>query len=252
MAAAEQRIRFIVTGLGDNGKSLYLANTIVHNLEVYKQMWDKQKVKVPRHVALNPKTMKLAPWLEEKYGIWPNGYIEYYNGLHDLHKLEECDVVLDEMSTNFNARRWQDMPQNIIDWFNTLGHRGVFIYGTAQNFLDIDITIRRRTQKIIALTKLMGSPRPCKSLPPVKRVWGVILKRYISYQEIDKEESKRKLDTFSFRPFFITKKRCSYYDTLQTIGKTDYPDYTCYERKCTNPNHVNQRTGEPFKHFMHV
>jgi len=155
------------------------------------------------------------------------------------------------MGTNFNSRRWNDMPQNTIDWFNTLGHRGIFIYGSAQNFIDIDVTIRRKTQVVIALRKLMGSRRPAKSMPPVKRIWGVILKSYVHYSEVEKDEWKRSMDKLSLRPFFITKFRCSLYDTLQAIGKTEYPPYDCVERGCNNPNHTD-RYGTPWSKMVHV
>jgi len=248
---AEQRIVFILTGLGDNGKSLYMADTIYENLCLYKYWWENGITKIPRYIALNPKTMKMAKHVEEDFGIWPNGYIRYYNGLKELSELSQCDVVLDELSTNFNSRRWADMSQEIIDWFNTLGHNGIFIYGTAQNFLDVDITIRRKTQNVIALSKLCGSRRPAPSMPPVKRIWGVIIKTDIHYTEIDKDETKRKLDKRSIRPFLITKFRCGLYDTLQKIETAEFPPYHHVNRGCDDPEHKDVY-GKPFQKAIHI
>lgn len=247
---AEQRIVYVVTGLGDNGKSLVMADTAYQNLLTYEKWYKKQKTEVPRHIALNKKTMRLAPWVEERFGIWPNGYIQYYQGLKEIHLLKQCDVFLDELGTNFHSRRWTDMTQEIIDWFNTLGHNEIFIYGSAQNFLDIDVTLRRKTQNVISLKKVMGSRRPGKSLPPVKRIWGLISMRYVHYSEMDKDEWKRERSSFP-RPFLITKFRCSLYDTLQHIERTEYPPYECVERGCNNPKHL-MNDGEPFRKFVHI
>jgi len=213
-------------------------------------MWVKKITKVPRHVAINPKVMKLAPWVEEEFGIWPNGYIQYYNGLKELPTLRQCDVFLDDMGTQFAARRWQEMTTDIQDWFRLMGHYECDVYGNAQDFLDIDISIRRKTMSVVSLSKLCGSRRPGDSYPPVKFIWGVILRRRVHFSELDKEQWKRKESKLGL-PIFIRKFYCGLYDTLQKVQKSEYPPYECVERGCTNPEHVDTY-GRPFKKFVHV
>jgi len=243
-------IKVIYEGHPGQGKSYMTARTVLDRLTVCKHWYKAKKTKVPRHVAVNPKVMKLSLWVEKAFGLWPNGFIQYYNGLKELHTLRQCDVFLDDMGTQFAARRWQEMTTDITDWFRLHEHYECDIYGNAQDFLDIDISIRRKTQRVVSLHKIMGSSRPGDSYPPIRFIWGIILKKHVHYSEMDKEAWKRKESKLGW-PVWISKYNCSIYDTLQKVQKAEYPPFECIERGCTNPNH-RSRDGQPFTKFVHV
>lgn len=243
-------IKLIYEGLPDQGKSYMTARLVYLRLKVNSTWWAKKKTKVPRLVAINPKVMKLAPWVEKKYGIYPNGFIKYYAGLKELSTLRQCDVFLDDMGTQFAARRWQEMTSDITDWFRLMGHYECDVYGNAQDFLDIDVSIRRKTRAVVSLKKLFGSARPGESYPPIKHIYGVILQHRVHYSELDKEQWKRTESKLGW-PIWISKFNCSIYDTLQKIEKAEYPPYECIERGCTNPEHKDTY-GRPFRKYVHV
>jgi len=239
-------IKLIYEGLPDQGKSLMTAWITYQLLRRNKNWWEKGVVKKQRYVATE---MELAPWVVDMFGLWPEGYIRYYK-IRELPDLRQCDVIIDDMGTRFSSQRWQETPDAVRNWFRLMGHYECDVYGNAQDFLDVDISIRRKTRKVISINKLCGSARPGETYPPIKRIWGVILTRSVHYSELDKEQWKRKESKMSW-PVLITRKKCSIYNTLQLLEKAELPPYECYERKCTNPNHKDAY-GRPFTHFYHA
>lgn len=240
-------IKIIYEGLPDQGKSYVTAWQTLELLERNKRWWDKQMVKQWRPVATE---MKLASWVEEKYGIYPNGFIRYVHLMKDLPELRQCDVIIDDMGTRLSAQRWQETPDAVRNWFRLMGHYECDVYGNAQDFLDIDVSVRRKTRNVISLSKLCGNPRPGETYPPIKRIWGIILKHKVHYSELDKEQWKRKESRMGM-PILIRKEICEIYDTLQLLEKAELPPYECVERHCTNPSHVDAY-GRPFKQFYHA
>lgn len=239
-------IKRIYEGLPDQGKSLVTAWQTYELLERNKNWWESGIVKKPRPVATE---MELSPWIIDRFGLWPQGYVLYYK-IKQLPELRQCDVIIDDMGTRFSAQRWQETPDAVRNWFRLMGHYECDVYGNAQDFLDVDISIRRKTQEVISLSKLIGSPRPGETYPPIKRPWGIIMQHRVHYSEMDKEQFKRKESKLGW-PIFITKKKCSIYNTLQILEKSELPPYECYERSCTNPNHKDAY-GNPFKHYYHA
>lgn len=239
-------IQVVYEGLPDQGKSYITAIQTLQLLERNMGWWKNKLTKKGRYVATE---MELAPWVVEKFGLYPNGFIRYYK-INELPDLRQCDVIMDDMGTRFSAQRWQETPDAVRNWFRLMGHYECDVYGNAQDFLDIDVSIRRKTRNVISLTKLFGSPRPGETYPPIKFIYGIILKRRVHYTELDKEQYKRKLSRLGM-PVWISKKNCSIYNTLQLIEKAEFPPYECYERECTNPSHVDAY-GRRWKHFYHA
>lgn len=245
-------IQEIFEGVPDQGKSYATSTLVYKRLKTCRQWWEKQVTKVPRHVALDPRVMKMSAHVEEEFGIWPEGYIQYYDGMNEIHTLRQCDVFIDDMGTQLGARRWQSMSSKVERWFRLQSHYECDVYGNAQSFLDIDVVVRRLAQnaRVYTVHKVFGSDRPGDSKPPVKRIYGMISKRRVHYSELDKETWKRTESKLAW-PMLIRKFNCSLYDTLQKIEVADREPFECYEVGCTNPNHVD-RDGRPFTKFVHA
>lgn len=239
-------IKIIYEGLPDQGKSYVTAIQTLKLLERNKRWYETELTKKPRYVATE---MELAPWVVNKFGLYPDGYIRYFK-IKELPELRQCDVIIDDMGTRFSAQRWQETPDAVRNWFRLMGHYECDVYGNAQDFLDVDISIRRKTRSVVSLHKICGSERPGETYPPIKLIWGIILKRYVHYSELDKEQWKRTESKLGW-PIFITRKYCSIYNTLQLLEKAELPPYECFERFCTNPNHKDAY-GNRFKHFYHA
>jgi len=239
-------IKVIYEGLPDNGKSLITAWQTYLLLHRNAGWWENKITKTPRPVATE---MQLSPWVEKEFGVWPDGFIRYYKW-RELANIRQADIIIDDMGTRLSAQKWQETPGSTRNFFRLMGHYEVDIYANAQNFLDIDNAVRRLARNVISVSKYMGSERPGDSYPPVKRIWGVILRRQVHYTELDKEIWQRKESSMIW-PMFITKKKCSIYNTLQILDPANLPPYECFERACTNSNHKDAY-GRPFLHFYHA
>lgn len=70
---------------------------------------------------------------------------------------------------------------------------------------------------IFVLSKMLGSPDPSPTKPPIKKIWGVIMKRKVKNESIEAD----KPDRFEYHLipsfFLITKEDTELYDTLDDI-----------------------------------
>lgn len=204
----------IVTGLPGAGKSYYLAKTTIDLL--YENRSWYEKTGIIRKVASN---LKLNDDLEKEF----SDFITYWSEVEEIPKLRDCDVVWEEMGVVCDARNWESMPLELKRWFQQHRHRGVEIYGNVQEFADIDVAVRRLTHNLIYLTKLVGSRDPSPTKPPVKYIWGFVLKTRLDPRDY-KEDMKFVSGRFSLDGFFwLNRKITEVYDMRNDIKAGKYP-----------------------------
>lgn len=216
----------VFTGLPGSGKSLMTAKVSLDLLHE-NEMWYK-KSGIKRLVYSN---LKFAQHVEEAYP----GSVRYWEDPRQLVKLRDCDVIMDEIATYLDATQWANMSLEFKRWLQQHRKFGIRIYGNTQDFAQIDISMRRLVSDLIWLTKVAGSRDPSPTTPPVKKVWGLVVKRELdpqAYSE-DKKEAKGKL-SFSF--LLITKRLVSVFDTRQEIKSGEYPAMRHIERMCEREN----------------
>jgi len=214
----------IYDGNPGQGKTYMLAQEALGLLERNKNWFRTHKTPTLRRLATN---MRLSEETEKRY----EGQIVYWSDMKQLVKLRECDVMFDDMSTYLDAQRYLDTPTRVKRWLRFHEHYGCDIYGNAQDFLAIDISVRRLITQVYNVRKLLGSRRPSATKPAVKRVWGVIMIRQVDEQDMDKERTKRVFSGFP-RIEFLKKKNCMVFDTTQDIEVEDWPNLEHIERKC--------------------
>lgn len=94
---------------------------------------------------------------------------------------------------------------------------------------------------LFEITKIIGSPRPSNTKPPIKTIWGICWIRELQAKNY-KEDDKKNIDIIgSF--FWIQKKFCDIFDTTQKIEKSAPTKLKHIERFCehfNNPNHTCQ------------
>lgn len=219
----------IFSGLEDSGKSLKLAEYAGKIVERNSD-WAKVTGK-PRPLVSNLEFMPdFFTWATEEKGI----PIRYWKDLEELPTLQNCDLIIDEVGAYFDSRTFKDLPLDIRLWLAQASKLGVDIYGSAQDFAQVDITFRRLTTTLFHITKLMGSPRPAETRPPVKRIWGVCMMRELD--PVGYDEQKRKFNNAAILPkwFFIREEICRIFDTTKRIAKTAPPPYKHVERACAD------------------
>jgi len=231
--------KVIYTGPEDSGKSYQLA-LIAGQLVERNAKWQKI-TKVERPLASN---LEFRPWFGE-FAAQRGVRVRYWRDLEELPTLEGYDLLIDEMGTYFDSRTFKDLPLDVRLWLAQASKLGTDIYGTAQDFAQVDISLRRlvagANNALYLIDKIVGSARPHPTRPPVKRIWGICTKREIDplgYDEQSKKFANKGLPAF----FFLRKEICSIFDTTKRIKKSLPPPYKHVERRCVDPECKLQRS----------
>ena len=70
-----------------------------------------------------------------------------------VNQIEDCLLLLDEASLEFNNRNFKTFPKSCIEFFKLHRHYGVAVDVFSQSYEDMDITIRRLATKFIVVRK---------------------------------------------------------------------------------------------------
>jgi len=236
-------MKAIFSGLEGSGKSLYLAETI-ENVAERNAKWFK-KSGIQRSIVSNLHFSKDFVSKCEKIGV----PIEYWDNIETLVQKKDVDVVIDEVGNYFDSRLWSDLSLDVRRWLSQADKMGIEIYGTAQDFAQVDKAFRRLTTDLFHLTKVVGSRRPSATRPPVKRIWGLVAKFRLDPQGYE-EDKKKYLSLFpSF--FFIRAHYCKLFDTGQEIKGGNYSPLRHIERTCIDSKCLMEH-GKPFRKVIHV
>jgi len=224
-------MKIIFSGLESSGKSLKLAMTANQILERNKK-WLKESG-ITRPIWSNLK------FSEEfiNYAKECKIPIHYWSNLDDLIKVTHADVFIDEVGNYFDSRLWADLSLDVRRWLTQGAKQGIEIYGSAQDFAQVDKAFRRLVNQLFYITKTMGSPRPSATRPPVKKIWGVCVMRELDPHTYKEDENKfANGSIFSLRFFFIRKVYCNIFDTTQKIERSLPPLLKHIDRDCELSN----------------
>jgi len=215
----------ILSGLDGQGKTFLNARKAIELL--YRNRKWFNKTGVVRPVMLN---LKLSAAVEAEFGLFPNGFIGYWENPLELVELRNCDVIWEEMATHLDATQWQYMPSTFKRWVQQHRHYGLEIYGNTQDLKSIDISVRRMVSGLYVVKKIAGSRSPAATKPPVKHIWGVGLKREVDADSLEKEKTQYKYTGWEL--FFIDRQGCEIYDTLNETKAGEYPKLRHSVRYC--------------------
>jgi len=233
----------IATGLPGSGKSLWTAKVSLELLERNEKLWNKAYKKWSEKKYLTPEdrenetpkaryiysNIKFSEEIEKKYG----NLVQYWEDPRELVLLRDVDIIWDEVATHLDSTQWANLSLEVKRFLQQHRKRGISIYGNTQEFLMIDISMRRLTQRLYYIVKLFGSPDPSPTLPTVKNYWGLIWIRRVDPLSFD-DEGKRKYLSHDFMT--IRKKYVEAYDTRQEIKRGLYPPLKHMEVSCEDPN----------------
>lgn len=218
-------MKVIFSGLESSGKSLLLART-VREL-VYRNAKWLTITGVPRPIRSNIRFADHVVVQAKAMGI----DILYWKDLDELLPYGEFDLIIDEVGTYFDSRKWADLSLDVRRWIAQGAKAGIEMYGTAQDFAQVDKSFRRLTTNLVHITKIMGSRRPSATTPPISRIWGVCLKHELNPMAY--KEDKNKFESAGLPSFFlIVKDDCVMYDTQQKIEETQLPPLKHRVRYC--------------------
>jgi len=203
-------MKVVYTGLESSGKTLLMAKKAQY-LVTRNKKWEK-KYGFKR-------TIKTNMIFSDEFKKANEGYLEFFTDVSEVIGSVGCDILWDEISSDFSALKREPLPRNVNRWLRQGAKQGVHIYATAQEFHDIHLDFRRRVIECRNVNKLFGSRRVGKNLPPVRFIWGLCLVFSIKihpYNELQPEKQ-------SFMPSFllIQKSLTKIFDTGQLISASE-------------------------------
>jgi len=231
-------MKVIYSGLESSGKSLRLA--MLATELVYRNAKWNEKTGNKRPIVSNLRfSQDFYQYATEEMGV----PIIYWENLDDIIKMSNCDILIDEVANYFDSRMWQDLSLDCRRWLTQGAKSGIEIYGTAQDFAQVDKAFRRLVNHLYHIRKIVGSRRPSATKPPVKTIWGVCLMTELDPQRYDEEKSKfAPISVFDFQLFYIEKQYCEVFDTTQKIERSRATPLRHIERECEEPNCTFHKT----------
>jgi len=221
----------VISGLPGAGKSLMLARIIV-DLLYRNRRWNR-KTGAQRKLYTN---LKLAPKIMEEF----EGDIIEWTDTIQLTKVRDADVIWDEFATAMDATQWQNMPLELKRWLQQHRKFGIEIYGTSQDFAQVDKSFRRLVSDLLYITKLVGSRDKSATAPPPRWIWGICIVRVLDPTQYNEAKSKFENESILPRFMWITRDDIEIYDTTAEVAVGTYPALRHIERTCENAlcNHV--------------
>lgn len=238
----------IFSGLPGSGKSYKLGRTVVdilyRNREAYSKAvraWRKEPIGVPPQPRILWTNLKIAEKVEIEFA----GFIKYWTELRQLTPLRDVDVVIDEVATYFDARLWETLSLEMRRWLSQHRKFGIEIYGTTQDFAQVDKAFRRLTSDLVYLQKLVGSRDISATKAPPKYIWGVCIVSTLDPVRYDEEKSKFLSGGGFPRFMFITRAGTELFDTRAEVKLSGALPLKHLEKACELP-------GCTFHKVVHV
>lgn len=216
----------IFTGLPGSGKSYKLGSTVVDLLYRNKKLHKKTGVK--RMLWTN---LQLSKAVEKEF----LSYYTYWVDLRQLTVLRDVDVVIDEVATYFDARLWETLSLEMRRWLSQHRKFGIEIYGTAQDFAQVDKAFRRLTSNLLYLTKLMGSRDISATLPSPRFIWGICMVFELDPTIYDEQKSKFQTSGMNW-PMIITRKGTEIFDTRAEVKLSSALPMKHINKECEMPD----------------
>lgn len=188
----------------------------------------------------------------EAYAKSKNVPIVYWKNLDELIEVEQSDVIIDEIGNYFDSRQWQDLSLDVRRWITQGSKCGIEIYASAQDFAQVDKSFRRLVNELTEVKKIIGSPRPAATKPPVKKIWGVCMTRELDPRAYN-EDKKKFASQFHIPKFFVIQKKfCEIFDTTQKIVRSEIPPLRHEVRMCQHHKNAGGSGECDFCKVIHV
>jgi len=215
-------MKIIYTGLESSGKDLHLSIK-AEEIRLRNIGWMKKRLK--QGLEPNPRTMAFSAPMSKGFikQIEDSGlkYL-YFRNLTEIMHLDQVDVFMGEILKFFPASN-TSLTADVLDFLTQGAKSGVHLYGASQDFSQVHKQFRRLVNRVFVVTKLMGSRRPIKSAPMVKKVWGVCMVRSVIPSSFKGDNATMESNDMFPSFTFIKLADCSRFDTTHKVGLTELP-----------------------------
>jgi len=208
--------KVVYTGIESSGKSLLLSRQ-AEKIRIRNRRWFKI-TGIKRIMAFNsPMSSEFVSLIEKSNSIYL-----FFKNLDDIVYLEEADIFIDEIIKFFPSG--QNSLSNEQLHFITQGAKsGICLWGASQDFSQVHKQFRRLVNQVFYVKKIIGSPRPMKTAPPVNFIWGICTISQVDPHSFRGDDASMIELEHSFRCFFINKRDVSRFDTSYKIPMSDLP-----------------------------
>jgi len=209
-------MKIVWTGIESSGKSLELSKMAENILE--RNIKWLAITGIPRTMAFNsPMSDEFVDRIR-KAGL---KYLQYKN-LMEIIFLEECDIFMDEIIKFFPASGSTSLSNEQIHFITQGAKSGIHLFGASQDFSQVHKQFRLLVNEVYTVTKFIGSPRPMKTSPAVKKIWGIYFKRSVNPQSFKGDSVSMEGSGWPM-PCMIRKVDCDRFDTSYKIPMTGLP-----------------------------
>jgi len=208
--------KIVWTGIESSGKSLQLS-VMAEEVLARNVKW-LDIVGIPRTMQFNSPMSDDFINRIESHGV---KYKEYKN-LDDILYEEETDIFMDEIIKFFPASGSNSLSQEQLHFLTQGSKSGVNLYGASQDFSQVHKQFRLLVNEVNVITKIIGSRRPMKTSPPVKRIWGVCVIRSVKPSSFRGDSATMEADGLPSL-YFINREDCERFDTSYKIPQSSLP-----------------------------
>jgi len=209
--------KVVFTGIESSGKSLLLAK-VGRELVIRNSKWF-YVTGIVRPIRSN---LRFSPEFEE-FARAKNVPIFYWTNLEEVIYETECDVIMDELLKYFDARLWVNLTLDAKHWLTQGAKTGVRVYATSQDFSQVEKQFRLLCNRVFVVKKLIGSPRPMKTAPPVKHIWGLCSIREVIPSTFTGDNVSMESKDFFPDFFFIRQEDTSIFNTNAKVVPSELP-----------------------------
>jgi len=206
----------VYTGLESSGKSLMLSRDAE---EVFRR--NKRWLEITGKPRLMGFNSPMSHAFKNKIIGSGLRYKEFKNFDEVAHE-EEADFFIDELIKFFPANGSSGLSNEQIHFITQGAKSGINIYAASQDFSQVHKQFRLLVNEVYVVTKFIGSKRPMKTSPPVKRIWGFGMLRQVKPSSFRGDSVS--METIGFPSFFtIDREDCERFDTSFKIPLTTLP-----------------------------
>lgn len=215
----------IYSGQYGSGKTVSMS-TELFRLTKREIHLEKKKKGYKRRILLS--NLAMSPTFIEWYG--EENYIYWKNAI-DLPKYRNAIIIWDEITVDMDSHQWETLPHAIKIWLRQIRKLNITILGTAQSFVELNRSARRRTAKAYFCRSIFSSPTPT-DYEPEPPVYGIIWTREIAQESFNNDTDEMKFKDMIGDFSLITKRKVERFSTLQIFEMGEMPALTHIERKC--------------------
>lgn len=167
----------------------------------------------------------MAPMSKEFIQKIENAGLKYlkFDNLIDILGLSEVDIFIGELIKLFPANGTSSLSREQLDFITQGAKDGVHMYCGSQDFSQVHKQFRLLVNQVFVVTKIIGSRRPIKSAPAVKRVWGICMVRSVSPSSFKGDSAT--MESIGLPSFtWIKLEDCLRFDTSYKVPLTQLPD----------------------------